>query len=232
MSLITNLIAYYKLDGNSNDATGTSNGSDTSISYSTSYGKIDQGASLNGTTSKVLSTISSGLGGSFTVNIWAYKVSGFWNMPWYSHVASYNNYWACIGDNGSGKIRFQMYDGTNNPFLDSTSTPSGSAWHMITTVRNTTTDQLLIYIDGVLDCTPATDTTTSTPTYSNFYLGTQNNSAFFNGYLDECGVWSRALTSAEIQSLYGGGFGYAYPLSSSFKTRQMRPALFKPGNSK
>ena len=54
MALTDNLVSYWKLDGNSNDSVGSNNGSDTNITYGTSYGKINQGALFNGTSSKIL----------------------------------------------------------------------------------------------------------------------------------------------------------------------------------
>ena len=53
MALRDNIVAYYKLDGNSNDSVGTNNGTDTAITYSVANGKINQGAGYNGSTSKI-----------------------------------------------------------------------------------------------------------------------------------------------------------------------------------
>src|SRR5262249_31508245 len=38
---------------------------------------------------------------------------------------------------------------------------------------------------------------------------------YFNGAIDEIGVWNRALTSTEITNLYNSGAGLAYPLTAS-----------------
>src|SRR5260221_9800184 len=54
MSLLTNIISYWKLDGNSNDATANANdGTDNGITYSNANGKINQGAGFDGSTSKI-----------------------------------------------------------------------------------------------------------------------------------------------------------------------------------
>jgi len=37
---------------------------------------------------------------------------------------------------------------------------------------------------------------------------------FFDGMIDEVGVWSRLLTSDEVTTLYNAGAGLSYPFSS------------------
>jgi hypothetical protein len=37
----------------------------------------------------------------------------------------------------------------------------------------------------------------------------------FNGSIDEVGIWSRALTSSEVTSLYNSGSGRQYPFTGS-----------------
>ena len=51
MALTDNLISYWKFEGNSNDSIGANNGTDTTVSYNSSYGKIGQGVNTNGTLS-------------------------------------------------------------------------------------------------------------------------------------------------------------------------------------
>jgi hypothetical protein len=47
---------------------------------------------------------------------------------------------------------------------------------------------------------------------SKIYLGSNNagSGGFYNGLLDEAGVWNRALTAAEVTELYGSGAGKQY----------------------
>ena len=81
-SLRASVIAWWKLDGNSNDASGNGhNGTDTAITYTT--GKINQAASFNGTTSKITVPDSDAFsfnGGSpdkpFSISLWDYTVGG------------------------------------------------------------------------------------------------------------------------------------------------------------
>lgn len=45
-----------------------------------------------------------------------------------------------------------------------------------------------------------------------------NNVQYFNGSIDEVGIWSRELTSGEVTSLYNAGAGLQYPFNSSTAT--------------
>ena len=58
------------LNGNSNDSSGNgNNGTDTNITYSKNYGKFNEGANFNGSTSKIV-TGNCNYGIRFTVSIW------------------------------------------------------------------------------------------------------------------------------------------------------------------
>ena len=199
-----NLQNYYRMEGNSNDSKGSANGTDTSVSYSSTGGQFGQYASFNGTSSKIESTIASNLSGSFTINLWVYRTGSFFTGLIESHVASYNNYWIYITDTGGNKIRASLYDGSQNPFIDSTNTVSQNAWHMITFVRNTGTGKLQLYVDGSSAATDVSDPTTA-PTYSAFDIGSRTNGEeLFTGRIDDVDIFNRVLTSTEVSQLYNG----------------------------
>ncbi len=52
--LDANLVAYWRMEGNSNDSKGSNNGTDSNITYSNANGRFGQGAAFNGTTSSIL----------------------------------------------------------------------------------------------------------------------------------------------------------------------------------
>lgn len=217
MAIIDNLNAYYKFDASSSaDSSGNGfTGTDTSITYNTTNGKLNVGAGFGGS-SKIALTMGTGLSSSFSFAAWVYITStGVTHTIINSNVASYSNYWAYFYITGAQKLAFDMYDGTNNPTMVSTASLSTSTWYHVVAVRDVAADKMRIYIDGASAATEVTDTTTSTPTYSAFAIGRRtNDTSGFNGAIDEVGIWSKALTDAEITKLYGGGYGLSYPFSS------------------
>lgn len=217
MALIDNINAYYKFDASSSaDNSGNGfTGTDTSITYNSTNGKINVGAGFGGS-SKVAVTMATGLGSSFTFTAWVYiTTTGLTQCIINSNVASYSNYWAYFYINGTQKLAFDMFDGTNNPNMVSTASLSANTWYHVAAVRDVTADKMRLYINGASAATEITDTTTSTPTYSAMGIGRRTNDTDgITGRIDEVGIWSRALTSTEISTLYGSGYGLSYPFSS------------------
>ncbi|NTW31353.1 MAG: hypothetical protein HGB12_01740, partial [Bacteroidetes bacterium] len=70
-SLTTGLVSYWDMEGNSNDLWGSSNGTNTSITFSSANGKISQGAGFNGSSSKITGTVTMPTS-AYTVSAWLY----------------------------------------------------------------------------------------------------------------------------------------------------------------
>lgn len=196
-SLISGLVASYNFEGNSNDLAGARNGTDTSISYGPSYGKITDGAAFNGSTSKIVIP-SLTTGSSFTI--------GFWLYP----QASANAY-ETIFTNGLGGtgVYFNPSAQLIN-FYELADHQNSSAislynWHCIVITCNA--GSLKIYVDGILDSPTFTGITGAALTT----FGWDSFSEEFTGYLDIFNVWSRELTLTEIAAFYNGGAGLQYP---------------------
>lgn len=89
-------------------------------------------------------------------------------------------------------------------------------WHYVSVVVDIANDTITIYVDG--SSVSATGTISFTATSISdtdpqaARLGSLGDSTlFFNGSLDEVSLWSRALSGAEITTLYNAGSGLAYP---------------------
>jgi len=207
-SLTTGLISYWNLQGNSIDLYGPNNGTDTSISYGTTYGKVGQGA-LFGAASKIDAGAPSSMNfgtGSVSLAAWVKLTStaqsGF--------VTKRSN-----GGSGpemgfaGGAIQYNYADGlgTNGVFTTQSKQVNDGAWHFVVAVWNRAGSVLQLYTDGVTDGSTALSTTTGTDTahliigYGYYMVGT------LNGDIDEVGVWSKALSANEITDLYNGGAG-------------------------
>jgi hypothetical protein len=102
--------------------------------------------------------------------------------------------------------------GTDNNVINDTN------WHFVT-VTQVGTGAPTFYIDGssVASSLVYNAGVNTKPTAQGSALGQLGLRAlqFFNGAIDEVGIWSRALTSGEVSQLWNGGAGLAYPLTTN-----------------
>jgi hypothetical protein len=209
----TGLVSYYKLDGNSNDAHGSNNGTDTSITYSLVNGKIDQGGGFVTATPSYVS-LPAGVrqSGSFTFSAWI--------KPNTLTPTNAEAYLICEWGASNRNYIIQQYNSTlnfltgNGGSLQNTTISGGTltvdTWQHVACIRDGTTCK--IYLNG-------SEVATNNGSYSggattlNVKLGADNNNNAgygFGGAIDEVGIWSRALTSDEITKLYNNGNGLTY----------------------
>lgn len=228
--LTTNLVSYWKLDGNSNDSVTTNNGTDTDITYGTSYGKINQGALLDGDSSKIyLPNDSFKPTGNFTIGAWVYFTVDSTNKEVFFSGYRYDptTKWYYIGlrVDSSNKAYAQFYYRTSSTVYSvvatGTTTLTKNTWYYLTAVYNGTT--ISIYVNAknentsaAWDQSPSATRTCTTAIGVNRAQGGSNESdgLWWKGYLDEVGIWDRALTSDEISALYNGGNGLTYPFTN------------------
>lgn len=231
-NLNDNLVGYWKLDNNSNDASGNAHhGSDTSITYTGGNGILNQGAGLVHASSSYISvTDASALKptGDFSVNMWI-KTSYSTNLGNNINLfQSYSQNSIVSGiqidlQTSDFKPRFVSGSGANNTLgsgyqqvVGNTALNDGN-WHMYTFVYNGLT--LSIYRDGasVPDNSVAWSTDPGYAGTNYVAIGIQNNAGTpssltgFEGSIDEVGYWGKALSATEISNLYNSGSALAYP---------------------
>ena len=114
-----------------------------------------------------------------------------------------------------GNIVFALRSGPTGPYLDifSSTVLNDDEWYHVAVVFDNANDTATIYINGVSD---ATDTyayalpNNAEPVFIGAFAATSNN---FDGIIDEVGIWNKALSPAEIASVYRSGiegqFGFA-----------------------
>jgi hypothetical protein len=230
-TLLTGIMAYWKLDSSSVESVIGTVMSDVSMSYAT--GKINNAATFDGSTARYTyatdSTFAQLGTSNFSINLWI-------------NPASLSNANQCVlgkedtaGNNGyirygisSSGIAFDVrglganFEDTNT--FSSSKIVTGS-WNMVTIVRNNTDAKIYCYVNGQrIDAGIVLTTAHSYDVGSNGWtIGTAVNragtdgSAFrFNGLIDEIGIWNKALTQEEINSLYSGTAGLQYPFGISF----------------
>lgn len=222
MALTDNLVSYYKLDGNSNDSVGSNNGTDTSVTYGSSYGKINSGVAgglgkIDLGTSDTLNLTS-----GFSVNFWTkldntssnaylasrWKYTGGNYRQWTFLVNQTGNYyidfWTTRNGDGTGSTQVELkYD----------CTAYANTWVMVTGTWDGSNQRL--YINGSLVDGPDAQASIFNATGQHTYIGVGDSGSTLPSVvpLDEFGFWSRALSDSEITSLYNSGSGSQYPFT-------------------
>lgn len=114
-----------------------------------------------------------------------------------------------VGGSGNGEVSFVLRDDNRNTSRGFSSTLiADGSWHLVTGIRDTSQDELRIYVDGIFDSSinDITQGTTNASQTREFTIGANNHSHkdFFNpfiGALDEVRIYNRALTDEEIEVL-------------------------------
>lgn len=214
MALTTNLVSYWKFDNSGADAVGANTATVTNASYVT--GKINQGVSMDGSTSTIQigtsNLVATTAGQAISFNLWVNSNTASTALAYkqtYNLKDGFGWVWSWGDGSFYGTARFRDSGGT---YYTNTSTNiSTGTLHMLTGIYDGT--NLVTYVDGA---STGTNNIGSLVRYSagtgNYIGNNSSGSDMFNGIVDEAGLWSRALTSAEVTQLYNGGAGLPYPL--------------------
>jgi hypothetical protein len=228
VSLLTNVVAAYPLDGDSTDAAGSL---DLTAPSAPSYaaGKFSQALTRDGTTGETPVGAALFTSGSWTVSVWLRSTGGtgaVWaqlpatgvqGLPGRQGLAVFN---AAVGTIVYGVAG-------SNTGVAAVGDIQNRWVHLVVSMDGTTNTSRL-YVDGVLRSENVE--AGSYGSSERFSLGGMHNvagqtdSPFGAGAVDECVVWSRALTDGdvavdetaggEIAELYNSGDGLAYPFSN------------------
>ena len=226
MALTDNILAYWKLDGNSNDSVASNNGTDTSITYSAGNGLIVQGAGFDGSTSKIaLSTTAFGTTSTFSVSMWIKHSSFASRQGLFVKASGVSNVGACfwieVSSVGTNNISFGVMDsGLSGATATSSGTVTDGVWNHVVCTCDGTNQK--VYINGSLSNTTACAGATINNITMDTTLGYWGSYASlpYGGAMDEVGFWSgKALDSTEVTQLYNSGAGLSYPFTSTNTTR-------------
>lgn len=115
------------------------------------------------------------------------------------------------GDDGdSNAIRGQFRDGSSGEATLSATGFQDDAWHLAILTRTSTT--AVLYIDNSQEDT-ATNAEIGVDVGAVMQIGRLNNTNDCTGSIDEVGIWSKVLSSAERSKLWNSGDGLAYPFT-------------------
>lgn len=204
MSLLTGLVGFWGLNGNSLDQHGANNGTNNNIAYSAA--QIGLGAFSSGASSYIdlgVANPSLNITGDMTIAAWVYLIGG-------SNAFIVTR---CIANGGISSAYEFRIQSTSVQFLIYSSQPiaSGGAitpnvWTHVVGTRIGTV--LTVYQDGGrVGTATLTGAPTSLPT-SNTYIGTRADGNSFLGPasgvtgLNQIGIWNRGLSYEEVRDLW------------------------------
>ena len=211
----TGLVSYWKMNEASGIIAADSIGSNTATSNGTTTagvaGKLGNARSFNGSTG-YLSTaqnLNSWLGGTASVSFWI-KTNQvgkdiFWQAPGVTGVESGDTNdvrWGWIDT--AGKIHIDAGNGTT---ATSPKAVNDNLWHHVVLTRNSTSGQVQVYLDNSTAATGTSDIGTKTTSFSSIGRIPGSTAGFFNGSLDEFGIWNRVLSASEVSVLFNSNAG-------------------------
>jgi hypothetical protein len=120
--------------------------------------------------------------------------------------------------NVAGTTKVQLgrsrYNVANDLVISNQTLTVGTWYHLAVTISGTT---VTAYLNGASLGTTTSSGNGTGASGNETRLGSWiANSDYSSVYMDEVGIWSRALTSAEITQIYNGGTGFTYPFNSGF----------------
>jgi hypothetical protein len=202
--------AFYKFEDNGNDA--SSNGLNLTMDNMTyEAAVVGKGAVFNGSSGVCHYDTGISLTGNFTISFWAKDGTTGYFINNSNAGVQYSQY---LIDLTSNKPRLAVYSegGASSQTITATNALTSVYKNFVFTRDGT---NLNVYCNGVSDAAPAAWSTAQLTQTERFNIGAErlNSSSYrfyFNGKLDEVGVWDVALSAAEALIVYkmpkAGGF--------------------------
>lgn len=187
--------SIYGNEGTINGATWTS-------------GKFDDALSFDGSDDRVMIDPGPSSNGDFSVSAWI-KTDGTSddsqnrNMFYQEEKTDLGKWWSIrVQDD---KVKLSVDDSSNKNILFGNTNVADSSWHHVVGVRDKSSGELKIYLDGTLDGTTSDSSGSLGSTdFATIGMSTNLNDHQFDGKIDEVKVYSRALSAAEVEKLYNG----------------------------
>lgn len=246
-AITDNLVSHWKQDeasGNATDSHGSNTLAETSGTIASVAGKVVNSRDYEaGDTERFVLADNASLSitGNITVCAWI-NAESFTNSP--GTIAS-----KYLTTGNQRSYRLNMVVTTGRPSFGVSQT--GTAETAVATWGSNLSTATWYFVCGRYDGTNVSISvnagTPVTAAYSSgifdstapFILGSQADNDFsgteYDGLIDEVSVWSRALSDAEVTTLYNSGNGLAYPWAETFRpqviisrTQPRVPSLLDP----
>lgn len=232
-SLATNLVSYWELEESSGtrvDSHGSNNLSDIST-VTSATGKQGNAADFEFSNSerlRITDATQTGLDGmtKLSVSAWVYAES---------HTATYpqivgkwqeasNRCYALCKVGSAYRFYVSQTGGATIATVASITAPATGVWHHVVGTFEAGTNNLKIYVNGTLENSATATSISSIHNGTNsFYIGytdlfASNSAGYWDGLIDEVGVWDKVLTASEVTDLYNSGNGLPYEATSASGT--------------
>lgn len=213
-----NLVEYWQFEGNANGKNGN-NGTGTGAVYSTSYGQFNQGVSCAGASQNNIAFGAKIVpAGAKTISFWYQKIGTTTNSQSIidtSQQNAANNGTYIITSTDGGTITW--VEGPNLFTINVTAPDTNKNLYTFTWDGTTSSNQAIIYINGVSNSTQTSTSSTQSAGYRNLNIaGLTGYSYPLKGYLDDLAIFSRALIPSEVLSLYTGDWSKGFPKFYNF----------------
>ena len=215
------LVGWWPFNGNAIDESvntndGTVNGATLTADR---FGNAGKAYGFNGINNNIVvnsnPSLNINIGQSLTVSCWLKHNLASANInkyfiSKYSGISTTGESFALgTGLQGNGYTWHQIASGVNNGReIQGNNIINDGQWHFITSILEMGNNTKL-YVDGILDSSVAFPLSGSIINSINLNFGcNSNNTYYYNGNLDDIGIWNRALTQQEITGLYTSNICY------------------------
>lgn len=225
MALTDNLVSYWKME-DVNDAVGSRTLTNNNTVTFTS-GKVNNAGSFNGSNQYLSRASDSGLQitGALTIAFWIYcdTLTGTQAIVAKSN-GDISNYEFEISRGSSGQLSFTSSNASNyfNAYTGN-SLITASSWYFVVMRKSGNvngTDTITFRVNGSNNTTTvgsANISNVGTSTYD-FTIGRRGGGTaqYFDGLIDEVGIWNKNMSDAEADQLYNSGSGTTYPFGTNY----------------
>jgi hypothetical protein len=214
------LVGWWPFSGNANDESGNNyNGTVNGATLTTDrFGNVNSAYSFNGSSDYIQVADATALrlsGTDYTISVW-FNETYLVNTEHQAIISKRNPYtppanldgWLLYIDvltSPMGKVGI-VPAGYPNTCAYTANPITLNNWVNIVEVYHSGTQIVETYMNGVLNNTTTGVSSPNNTTTLPLYIGSdiESNSYFFNGKIDDIGIWNRALTYQEITDLYNG----------------------------
>jgi hypothetical protein len=210
------LVGWWPFNGNSNDESGNGNNgiANGAVLTTDRFGLANKAYSFDGNGDNILVQNSNSLNSTaLTINVWIYafidniailEKGDVTNASKHGYALTHNDIWQIPRGLKSSFGDGNCTGPTNNSVWGNLNSVSNNNWSMIT-VSIDFSGNVKHYLNGNLIFTSTSQLITCNDPLSTLRFGGphwNNDPEWFNGYIDDIGIWNRALTQCEIQDLY------------------------------